>query len=131
MPVSRRLLLVVTLALAACSQRDKKPRLHDAAVVGAWRSDTVTGPDSVRRVFALTVARNGKAEFVRSGIGRDTIVERGTWDGADSLLRVVVQPGDAVKAASSLLFVIHGDELGLVRFDPAVWGPNGLVLVRR
>ena len=131
--MSLRTFVLLTLAVAtgACSQQDKKPRLPENAVVGVWRSDTLRGrPDSVARVYTLRLTPNGMAEFVRVRAGGDTTTERGTWDGADSLLRIVVRSSAGAGRPSSLLFAIHRNELGLVRFDPAVWGDQGLVLTR-
>jgi len=128
-----RTLLIAASALsaAACSQQDKKPRLPQGAVVGTWRSDTLPAGDAPGRVYRLRIMPGGMAELVSEYLGRPPIAERGTWDGADSLVRVVVQRSNTASRPTSILLAIRGNQLGLVQFDTTAWGPNGLTLYRR
>ncbi len=130
MPMRRPFALAVLLLAAACSQQDKKPRLKQGAVVGTWESDTLTVGDGPRQVYRLRIDSAGGAEFVTGSVGRDSLVQRGTWDGADTLLRVVVRSGGTAARPTSLLLAIRGNRLGLVRFDSTQWG-TGLTLSRR
>lgn len=123
--------LVVALAVTACSQRDKKPRLPLGAVVGVWRSDAMPAADASVRVFQLRMEPDGLAEFTSESAGRSTLTERGTWDGADSLVRVVVRRAGTASRATSLLLAIRGNTLGLVGVDTTAFGPAGLILTRR
>ncbi len=116
----------------ACSQQDKKPRLPESAVVGSWVSDTLPAADAARRVYRLTMDEQGMAEFASTVVGKGTVTERGTWDGADSLVRVVVRGEGTANRPTSLLLAIRGRaELGLVQFDTAAWGSQGLRLYRQ
>ena len=131
--MSRRLIASIVLAYLAtgCSQRDKKPRLSDSAVVGDWQ----TAPDDssaerAGRRYRLRIRSDGMAEFVRLEQGRDSMIERGTWDGADSLLRVVVRRDGPGARPNSMLLAIRGDRLGLVQSDSAAWGTAGFELRR-
>ncbi|MBC7841534.1 MAG: hypothetical protein H7099_04455 [Gemmatimonadaceae bacterium] len=128
-----RLLLSAILAASAtaCSQQDKKPRLAERAVVGLWRSDTVPAAATAARAYALRMTSSGMAEFTSENVGRQVTIERGTWDGADSLVRVVVRGEGTAARPTSLLLAIRGNELGLVEFDTATWGAQGLTLHRR
>ncbi len=132
-PLTRRALGLVALALVAtaCSQQDKKPRLPERAVVGSWRSDTLRGAGSTARVYQLQMLPSGLAEFTSDSIGKGVTTQRGTWDGADSLVRVVVRGDGAGARPASILFAIRKNELGLVRFDSTAWGPQGLTLYRK
>ncbi len=118
------------IALSACSLQDKKPRLPQDSVVGLWRSDSL-GEASGAAVYALRIESGGLAEFTSQASGKPIVVERGTWDGADSLVRVVVRGGSSASRPTSLLMAIRGNSLGLVQFDTAAWGPAGLTLRRR
>jgi hypothetical protein len=130
MRISRLGMWSVLSALVACSQGDKKPRLPDSAVVGVWKSDTVRSPVAPGRVYQLATRPDGFAELSSELGGADRRVERGTWDGADSLVRVVVR-GDATGArASSLLLAMRNGTLALIQFDTASWGREGLVFRR-
>ena len=60
-----------------------------------------------------------------------TTIERGTWDGADSLLRVVVRGDGTGVRPTSILLAIRGNALALVQFDTTAWGVRGLTLYRR
>ena len=128
-----RLLLFVIVAVSAtaCSQQDKKPRLAERAVVGLWRSDTLPATDAGTRVYALRMTPSGMAEFTSEDVGKQTTVERGTWDGADSLVRVVVRGDGTAARPTSILLAIRGNQLGLVEFDTTTWGRQGLTLYRR
>ena len=126
-----RLTIVAALALAAaCTTQGKKPRLPERAVVGTWRSDTVRSAD-VARLYQLQITSGGMAEFRSELIGRSTTTERGTWDGADSLVRVVVRGDGTGARPTSILLAIRGTSLGLVEFDTTAWGAQGLTLHRR
>jgi hypothetical protein len=128
-----RILVVLLLCMAtACSQRDKKPRLAQAAVVGTWTSDTTAPEATVAvRAYELRMSSQGMAEFKRLLVSGDSTVERGTWDGADSLIRLVVHRSDSSARSRSLLFAMRpGSTLGLVQFDSTVWGA-GLTLRRK
>ncbi len=131
--MSFRLILASALALTvtACSQRDKKPRLAERAVVGTWRSDTLPAANALPRVYRLRMTSGGMAEFTSEQVGRRATVERGTWDGADSLVRVVVRGESTASRPTSILLAIRGNALGLVEFDTTAWGPQGLTLYRR
>jgi len=128
-----RTLLIAASAVsaAACSQQDKKPRLRESAVVGTWRSDTLAATDAPGRVYQLSMTPGGMAELVSESVGRPPIAERGTWDGADSLVRVVVRGTNTASRPTSILLAIRGNQLGLVQFDTTAWGPNGLTFYRR
>jgi hypothetical protein len=126
---------IVLFALASiatgCNTSDKKDRLPESAVVGTWRSDTIRGADASARVYQLQMSPDGLAEFTSDIVGTSAKTERGTWDGADSLLRVVVR-GDATSSRpTSILLSIHKKSLDLVEFDTTAWGPDGLRLYRR
>ena len=127
-----RLTIVAALALAlsACTTQGKKPRLPERAVVGTWRSDTLRRADAAR-LYQLQIASGGMAEFTSELIGRSTMIERGTWDGADSLVRVVVRGDGTGTRPTSILLAIRGTSLGLVEFDTTAWGVQGLTLHRR
>lgn len=128
-----RTLLIAASALsaAACSQQDKKPRLRESAVVGTWRSDTLPNTNPPGRIYQLSMTPSGMAELVSEDIGKPPVAERGTWDGADSLVRVVVRGTNTASRPTSILLAIRGNQLGLVEFDTTAWGPNGLTLYRR
>ncbi len=126
MPLRFIMLATLFLAAAGCSQRDKKPRLNESTVVGDWRSETAAPTaDLQARHYALRLRADGLAELVRFAVGADSVVERGTWDGADSLLRIVVRSDAATARPTSVLLAIRGDRLGLVQFDTTAWGPVG------
>ncbi|MDZ7632829.1 MAG: hypothetical protein U5K74_16190 [Gemmatimonadaceae bacterium] len=125
------LFTALALCAAACSQQDKKPRLAEAAVVGLWRSDTLPAADAGGRIYRLEMLSGGTAEFTTEFVGKSTITERGTWDGADSLVRIVVRGSATASRPTSLLLAIRGNALGLVQFDTTLWGPAGLTLTRR
>lgn len=129
----RRLgITALALLAGACSQQDKKPRLAESAVVGTWISDTLRGADSTARVYRLRMDDQGMAEFASTAVGVRTTTERGTWDGADSLVRVVVRGEGTASRRTSLLLAIRGRaELGLVQFDTTAWGEQGLRLYRQ
>jgi hypothetical protein len=123
-------LTALATSVTACSQQGKKPRLPERAVVGMWRSDTITARGGTGRVYQLRMASGGMAEFTTESAGVRATVERGTWDGADSLVRVVVRGEATAARPTSLLLAIRGQSLGLVEFDTTAWGPNGLTLRR-
>ncbi len=123
------LAVAATAALAACSQQDKKPRLAQGAIVGLWRSDSSTG--AVASTYALRIDPDGMAQFTSQVRGRPAVTERGTWDGADSLVRVVVRGEQTASRPTSLLLAIRGNALRLVQFDTIAWGADGLMLTRR
>lgn len=127
-----RLTIVAALALAAsaCTTQGKKPRLPETAVVGTWRSDTIRSV-AAARLYQLQITSGGMAEFRSELIGRSTTTERGTWDGADSLVRVVVRGDGTGARPTSILLAIRGTSLGLVEFDTTAWGAQGLTLHRR
>lgn len=128
-----RTIFVAALAIlaSACSQQDKKPRLAESAVVGLWVSDSLPATNAAARVYRLSMTDQGMAEFVSEYVGNTTITERGTWDGADTLVRVVVRGTGTASRPTSLLLAIRGETLGLVQFDTTSWGPTGLTLYRR
>ena len=130
MPMHRSISFAILLSAAACSQQDKKPRLDQAVVTGTWASDTLPTSEGPRRLYRLQIDSGGMAEFVTASIGSDSLVQRGTWDGADSLLRVVVRATGTAARPASLLLAIRGNRLGLVQFDSTQWG-SGLTLYRR
>ena len=124
--------MLLAVIASGCSQQDKKPRLPERAVVGVWISDTLAAADGVGRVYRLRMDEKGMAEFVSTIVGRDSVAERGTWDGADSLVRVVVRGEATASRPTSLLLAIRGRrELGLVRYDTTAWGSRGLTLYRQ
>ena len=127
-----RLVFTVALAVivAACNTQGKKPRLPESRVVGIWTSDTVHS-SSAARLYRLHINAGGMAEFTSEYVGRRTTVERGTWDGADSLVRVVVRSEGSTARPTSILLALRGKALGLVEFDSTAWGPQGLTLYRR
>lgn len=125
------LIAAAALSAAGCSQQDKKPRLPESAVVGTWRSDTLPAADAPGRIYQLRMTPSGMAELVSESIGQPPLAERGTWDGADSLVRVVVRGTNTASRPTSILMAIRGNQLGLVQFDSTVWGPAGLTLYRR
>ncbi|MCC7055002.1 MAG: hypothetical protein IT355_17145 [Gemmatimonadaceae bacterium] len=120
-PRHATLLCIAILSVTACSQRDKKARVQDSAVVGRWESDSVSGAGGSARLARLLIREDGMAELVRVTPGRDSLVERGTWDGADSLLRVVVRTEGTAARATSILLAVRGGTLGLVQFDSTTW----------
>jgi len=130
MPTRRLVSFALLLFAAACSQQDKKPRLDQAAITGFWTSDTLPEADGPGRIYRLRIDSGGRAEFVTTSIGQDSLVQQGTWDGADSLLRVVVRAAGTAARPASLLLAIRGNRLGLVQFDSTTWG-SGLTLSRR
>ena len=131
MDLQRFSAIALALSLAACNTTGKKPRLPQAAVVGTWRSDTMRAVDSSRRFYQLRMLPDGMAEFTSEVIGRSTTKERGTWDGADSLVRVVVRGENLGRRPTSILLVVRGGSLRLAEFDTTAWGPVGLTLRRR
>jgi hypothetical protein len=131
MHLRRFLAIALALPLAACNTTGKKPRLPQAAVVGTWRSDTMRTVDSSARLFQLRMLPDGMAEFTSEVIGSTTTKERGTWDGADSLVRVVVRGDNLGRRPTSILLAVRGGALSLTEFDTAAWGPQGMTLRRR
>jgi len=123
--------VAAALALAACSLQDKKPRLAQSAVVGLWRNDSIAGAGVATASYALRMNPDGLAEFTSRAAGGPAVTERGTWDGADSLVRVVVRGEGTTSRPTSLLLAMRGSTLGLVQFDTTAWGPAGLTLRRR
>ena len=130
--MTSRLVLAIALAtgFAACSTQGKKPRLPEGLVVGTWMSDTMRASGAAR-LYSLQINRGGMAEFTSETIGRNATTERGTWDGADSLVRVFVRSESSTARPTSILLAIRGKTLGLVEYDTAAWGPRGLTLYRR
>jgi len=129
-----RIVIFTLLALVAggCSQQDKKPRLPLQAVVGHWSSDTLPDASGAKRAYRLHMDVQGLAEFVSTAEGGAASSERGTWDGADSLIRVVVRgAGTASRRTSLLLAIRKGGELGLVQYDSTAWGAQGMTLYRQ
>lgn len=135
--MSFRLIIIGTLAIVAtaCSQQDKKPRLPLDAVVGVWRSDTVPVSGDASRAYQLRMTADGMAEFIsdaaNGAVPSPSRTERGTWDGAESLVRVVVRSEGTAARPTSLLFAIRGNVLTLVQYDSVAWGNAGLTLTRR
>jgi hypothetical protein len=125
----RFVLPLVALLGTACSQSGKKPRIPQERVVGTWRSDTLPAADAAGRLYELRIAPSGRADWDATYLGKGTIVERGTWDGADSLVRVVVRR-DGVGARSSLLFVMRDSAL-VLRPDTANGQAVEVRLLRR
>ncbi len=125
----RSVLVLAALVCTACSQSGKKPRIPPEQVVGTWRSDTLPAADAAGRLYELRIAENGRADWDATYLGKGTIVHRGTWDGADTLVRVVVRK-DGVGERASLLFVMRDGAL-VLRGDTAVYGPDGVRLRRR
>lgn len=124
-------LVVLALIATGCNTSEKKDRLPESAVVGTWRSDTLRSADASVRLYQLQMSADGMAEFTSTFVGKSVQTERGTWDGADSLVRVVVR-GDATSSRpTSILLSIHKKTLDLVEFDTTAWGPDGLRLYRR
>lgn len=123
------LLAVLALVVPACSQKGKKPRIAREKVVGEWRSDTLPAADAPGRVHVLRIDAGGRADFTSTYLGRAPIVERGTWDGADTLVRVVVRR-DGTGPVASMLFRLR-DSLLVLDADTAQWGAAGLQLRRR
>jgi hypothetical protein len=121
----------VLFTLAACSQQDKKPRLAERAVVGLWSSDSMQSADASVRRYQLRMTADGMAEFVSEVVGVGLTTERGTWDGADSLARVVVRGEATGSRPTSILLAMRADTLALVQFDTTAWGRRGLTLRRR
>lgn len=117
---------LMAVTSAACSQQDKKPRLPQGAVVGTWRSDTAASADSAIRTYELRTTAQGMAALVATRRGRDSIVARGTWDGADSLLRVVVRLDTGIPRPASILFAIRGAQLAVTSVSGALAGADGL-----
>lgn len=128
-----RLVIIAALAIVAtaCSQQDKRPRVKEDSVVGLWISDTLTGSDAAKRLYRLRMARGGMAELSSAVVGSTPVVERGTWDGADSLVRVVVRGTNTASRPTSMLLAVRGSALGMVSFDTTAWGPQGLTLYRQ
>ncbi len=123
--------VAAAFALAACSLQDKKPRLALSAVVGLWSSDSIAGAGIATTVYLLRMKPDGLAEFTSRAAGGSAVTERGTWDGADSLVRVVVRGEGTASRPTSLLLAMRGKTLGLVQFDTTAWGAAGLTLTRR
>ncbi len=123
--------VAAALTLAGCSLQDKKPRLAQNAVVGLWRSDSIAGATVATAAYALRIDPDGLAEFTSQIAGKPAVTERGTWDGADSLVRVVVRGEGTAIRPMSLLLAIRGQTLALVQFDTTAWGRVGLTLTRR
>jgi hypothetical protein len=124
--------MLIAVMATGCSQQDKKPRLPERAVVGLWVSDTLPAADGSRQVYRLRMEDKGMAEFVSTVVGGTELREGGTWDGADSLVRVVVRAEGTASRPTSLLLAIRGQrELGLVRYDTTAWGTRGLTLYRQ
>ena len=128
--ILRTTVVFIAMAFTACSTQGKKPRLPVDAVVGTWASDTVRSANAAR-LYRLRMTNDGMAEFTSEFVGHTPVSERGTWDGADSLVRVVVRGDGTGARATSILFAIRGNSLGLVAFDTSAWGPRGLTLRRR
>ena len=135
--MTSRQIFVFALAVvvAGCSQQDKKPRLPENAVVGVWVSDSLVRVDTTHR-YSLRITPRGMAEFTDSVISQSSAaprvtVQRGTWDGADSLIRIVVRSEGSAARPNSLLFAIRRGNLGLVNFDSTEWGAEGLTLARQ
>lgn len=135
MPLRPILLVALAAITTACSQQDKKPRLPLTAVVGIWRSDPTMLADSIPTVFELRTTAAGMAELVATRVGRDSVSARGTWDGADSLLRVLVRQDTGVPRPTSILFVMRGNALTPQTYAGPTIGPEslarGMRLVRR
>lgn len=120
---------VLVLALAACAQKGKVPRIDGAKVVGTWRSDALPAADASGRVYELVIADDGRADLSTTYVGKGTIVERGTWDGRDSLVRVVARK-DGTGAPQSYLFTLRPDSTLALAPDTVRFGTAGLVLRR-
>jgi hypothetical protein len=131
MSFRRSVIIALATVATACNTQDKKPRIPEQAVVGTWRSDTVSATDATTRVYELRMAPDGLAEFTSQLIGKSATLERGTWDGADSLVRVLVRGDATASRPTSLLLAIRRTSLRLVEFDTTAWGPTGLILHRR
>jgi hypothetical protein len=124
--------MLIAVMATGCSQQDKKPRLPERAVVGLWVSDTLAATDGTRQIYRLRMEDKGMAEFITTVVGGRALREGGTWDGADSLVRVVVRAEGTASRPTSMLFAIRGQrELGLVRYDTTAWGARGLTLYRQ
>ncbi len=126
---------ILSIAAGACSQQDKKPRLAESRVVGSWRSDTVAPAGGRPSVYELRTSPQGMATLVVTSAGGDSLVARGTWDGADSLLRVVVRLDTGIPRPTSILFAIRGNVLAATSLSGPALGPDplatGLFLRRR
>lgn len=121
--------LVGVALLGACSQQDKKPRLPTDAVVGVWRSEA--GADPAASTFELRTLPDGRAELLAIRNGRDTAAARGTWDGADSLLRVLVRQDSGLPRPTSILFVMRGNAIAPTLYNGPTVGPDSLALGTR
>lgn len=121
---------VLCIVAAGCSQQDKKPRLPLGAVVGAWRSDA--GQAGVGQpALELRTDSGGRAELTVTPPGGTRVVARGTWDGADSLLRVVVRLDTGIPRPTSVLFAFRGDALAATTVNGPMLGPEAVGLVLR
>jgi hypothetical protein len=135
MHLRRIFIAALAIAAGACSQQDKKPRLAQRRVVGVWQSDTVSPADGRTSVYELRTSPQGMVAFVVTRPEGDSLVARGTWDGADSLLRVVVRLDTGIPRPTSILFAIRGNVLAATSLSGPALGPDplatGLLLRRR
>jgi hypothetical protein len=116
------------LLFAGCSQRDKKPRLPLDAVVGTWRSAPDSAGSSTLPIVELRADSGGSAQLTVTAPTGTHRVARGTWDGADSLVRVVVQLDTGIPRPSSLLFAFRGDALAPTAVSGPMLGPDAIGL---
>ncbi len=114
-----RVISAVLLAAAAtgCSQQDKKPRLPLGVVVGTWRSVASPPGDTALPQVELRADSSGSAALAVTPAGGTRAVARGTWDGADSLVRVVVRLDTGIPRPTSVLFAIRGNTLAATTID--------------
>lgn len=119
---------VLAAVAAGCSQQDKKPRLPLAAVVGIWRSEAGAAGEASRPVVELRTDSGGRAELAVTPAGGARVVARGTWDGADSLLRVVVRLDTGIPRPTSVLFTFRGGTLAASAVNGPMLGPDALGL---
>ncbi len=119
---------VLAVVAAGCSQQDKKPRLPLAAVVGIWRSEVGAVGETMQPAVELRTDSAGRAELAVTRAGGARAVARGTWDGADSLLRVVVQLDTGIPRPTSVLFAFRGGALAATAVNGPMLGPEALGL---
>jgi hypothetical protein len=114
---------LLALTAAACSQQDKKPRLPMDVVVGRWRTASSGG---TLPQIELRADSGGSAELTVTALGGGRAVARGTWDGADSLVRVVVRMDTGIPRPTSVLFALRGGALAATTVNGPLLGPDAL-----
>jgi hypothetical protein len=124
--VSRRLLLVVLLALASVGCPIPQPPPPASTVAGVYHA-RLPAADASARVVTLWLQPGGEATMETVYVGKPrTPAESGAWSASGDEVTVRIDG-----QAEPLVYTIAGERLVPKQWDRALYGDSGLPLSRR